>query len=109
MKEKTMTFTKLAFAAALGTAALCAPAFAQQDQGGTATQQGAAASSPDASAQSSTQTMAQNSTAKHTKKHQKSSDAQGGAMSPAGQSAGGAATDSQSSPSAGQTQTPSPQ
>ena len=101
-----MTLTKFAFAAALGTAALCAPAFAQQDQ--AATQQGAAASSPDANAQSSTQTVAQNSTAKHTKKHQKSSDAQGDAMSPAGQSAGAATTDSAQG-GGGQTQTPSPQ
>jgi hypothetical protein len=109
MKEKTMTLTKLAFAAALGTAALCAPAFAQQDQGGAATQQGAAASSPDANGQSSTQTMAQSSTAKHTKKHQKSSDAQGDAMSPAGQSAGGAATTENAQGGAGQAQTPAPQ
>ena len=102
-----MTLTKFAFAAALGTAALCAPAFAQQDQ--AATQQGAAALSPDANAQSSTQTVAQNATTKHTKKHQKSSDAQGGAMSPAGQSAGGAAATDSAQGGAGQAQTPAPQ
>ena len=109
MKLTNLGLAKLAFAAALGTAALCAPAFAQQDQGGTAMPQGgAAASAPDTSAQSSTQTMAQNSTAKHTKKHQKSSDAQGGAMSPAGQSGGATTTDSAQG-GAGQTQTPAPQ
>jgi hypothetical protein len=103
-----MRVTKIAFAAVLGTAALCGPAFAQ-DQGGYAGAPQAAAPSADAGAQTRAQGMAQNSTAKHTRKHQTSGNVQ--ATAPADQTGQGAATDSsQSSQGAasGQAQAPSP-
>jgi hypothetical protein len=107
-----MRVTKIAFAAALGTAALCGPALAQ-DQGGYAGTPQAAAPSTDTDAQAGAQTraqsMAQNSTTKHTRKHQ--TNAQGRTTAPADQSGQGAAADSsQSSQGAAseQTQAPSP-
>ena len=105
-----MRVTKIAFAAALGTAALCGPALAQ-DQGGYAGTPQAAAPSTDTDAQAGAQTraqsMAQNSTAKHSRKHQ--TNAQGSTAAPADQSGQGAAAESsQSSQGAEQTQAPSP-
>jgi hypothetical protein len=102
---RMMKVTKIAFAAALGTAALCGPVFAQDQGGGYA---GAQAAAPSADAQTRAQGMAQNSTSKHTRKHQMSGNAQGSATAPADQAGSAASGDSQSSQGASSTQAPSP-
>lgn len=68
-----MRLTKIAFAAALGTAALCAPAFAQAQQDPAAAAPGAPEST--AGAGGNTQSTMQGP-AKKTHKHQTASNAQ---------------------------------
>jgi hypothetical protein len=104
---RMMKVTKIAFAAALGTAALCGPAFAQ-DQGGYAGAPQAAAPNANADAQTRAQSMAQNSASKHTRKHQMSGNAQGSATAPADQAGSAASDNSQSSQGASSTQAPPP-
>jgi hypothetical protein len=89
-----MRVTKIAFAAVLGTAALCGPTFAQ-DQGGYGGASQSAVPSANADAQTQAQSMAQNSTSKHARKHQMSGSAQGSATAPVDQAGGDSSQSSQ--------------
>lgn len=70
-----MRLTKIAFAAALGTAALCAPAFAQAQQDPAAAAPGTPEGAAGAGAYGNTQSTMQGP-AKKTHKHQTASNAQ---------------------------------